>query len=658
MGNILDGLNPVNKIGTVPTNFNSTLNTISTQGFKLNTGNLLSNITNTKGFTPQAGSKFSSIIPNVETVSQAKEAPVRTLVEASGYEVTTLSGKTAWVPNGTPYNEVAKLVGAPTNNEAIGAIVDGVLNTLDFLVLKGTGKGLVMAGIVIATAGTGERATLLIRGQGSAFNYSYGQGYDLPSSLLMALGTQANFANFKLFKDAKFVKNSEILTIAANTSKDYYKFLHKSEFFGDKNPFAGGKFLRRANYFSGDNLLLKNAKGAKLEETAFKVGFLPFNPGLYILNKTWATPTAFFKGKVGITQNEYEVKYEEAKEQQEVILTALDELDSQTSSGPDTHGSVENYYEKSVLSNLGKIQNQQKAEDFGGASRRFSSTSNNIQKEGLTLLGNVAAYSRAVATFAYEQIDEFQTYKQQRNNYQKMLIGGASTLSDYTFALGEAQKTIKLNVGLSVANVALGATKLAINAAEVVSAIPVTIANWTFLQYQVQANNLKVGLEKLSNWWNDVPDKAETVTAPAGSTITTKKKSPPANVTNTMINMPAFIPPTKMTDNLRVAGPVSNNPVILDRYKTPEQIAIREASVFVKNVRADVSKKIEELTEKHESHWYSLSTPPWTEKEKKELQQLTQEYAQLSKILKGVADSVKKGRVKYNPVTKKITKVW
>jgi hypothetical protein len=235
-----------------------------------------------------------------------------------------------------------------------------------------------------------------------------------------------------------------------------------------------------------------------------------------------------------------------------------------------------------------------------------------------------------------------------------MLIGGASTLSDYTFALGEAQKTIKLNVGLSVANVALGATRLAINAAEVITAVPVTIANWGVVQAQVQLNNLKVGLEKLSNWWNDVPDKVETVTAPASSTITTKKKSPSANVTNTMINMPAFLPPTKMTDNLRVAGPVSNNPVILDRYKTPEQIAIREASVFVKNVRADVSKKIEELTEKHESHWYSFSTPPWTEKEKKELQQLTQEYVQLSNILKGVADSVKKGRVKYNPVTKKI----
>jgi hypothetical protein len=657
MGNILDGLNPVNKIGTLSTNFNSTLNTISTQGFKLNTGNLLSNITNTKGFTPQAGSKFSSIIPNVETVSQAKEAPVRTLVEASGYEVTTLGGKTAWVPNGTPYNEVAKLVGAPTNEEFAGAVVDGILNAFDFVVLKGAGK-LVVAGKVIATAGQVARAKLLIRGAGSAFNYSFGQGYDLPSSLLMALGTQANFANLKLFKDTKFVKNNAYLTVAANTSKDYYNFLHHSEFIKN-NPFSKGITLsKRADYFSGDNLLLKNARGAKLNETAFTVGFLPFNPGLYVINKTWATPTAFFKGKVGITQNEYEVKYEEAKEQQEVILTALDELDSQTSSGPDTHGSVENYYEKSVLDNLGKIQNQEKAEDFGGASRRFSSTSNNIQKEGLNFIGNVAAYSRAVATFAYEQIDELQTYKQQRNNYQKMLIGGASTLSDYTFALGEAQKTIKLNVGLSVANVALGATRLAINAAEVITAVPVTIANWGVVQAQVQLNNLKVGLEKLSNWWNDVPDKVETVTAPASSTITTKKKSPSANVTNTMINMPAFLPPTKMTDNLRVAGPVSNNPVILDRYKTPEQIAIREASVFVKNVRADVSKKIEELTEKHESHWYSFSTPPWTEKEKKELQQLTQEYVQLSNILKGVADSVKKGRVKYNPVTKKITKVW
>jgi hypothetical protein len=134
MGNILDGLNPVNKIGTLSTNFNSTLNTISTQGFKLNTGNLLSNITNTKEFTPPSGFKFSNIVPNVETVSQA--APARILVESSGYEVSSLGGKTAWVQNGTPYNEVAKLLGGPSNNEVVGAVVDGVLTTIDFIVLK------------------------------------------------------------------------------------------------------------------------------------------------------------------------------------------------------------------------------------------------------------------------------------------------------------------------------------------------------------------------------------------------------------------------------------------------------------------------------------------------------------------------------------------
>jgi hypothetical protein len=648
MGNILDGLNPVNKIGTLSTNFNSTLNTISTQGFKLNTGNLLSNITNTKEFTPPSGFKFSSIVPKVETVSQAKAAPVRTLAESSGYDISTLGGKTAWVPNGSSYNEIAELLGAPSNNEVIGAVVDGVFTTIDFIALRGAGKAITIAGKVVGTAAQIRTSALLLKTAGTAFNYSYGQGYDLPSSLLMALGTQANFANLKLFKDTKFVQNNQLLSVAANTSEKYYDILHHSELIPNignyKNKFAGTKFA-----LTGD--------------LAVKVGFLPFNPGGYILNKTWATPTAFFKGKVGNSQQEYESKYEAKHEQEEIILSGLQELESQTSTN-ETHGSVENLYETKFLKVLGKFQNQTKASDFGGAAKRLANNSDNIQKEGLNLLGDVAAYSRATATFAYEQIDEFQNYKAERNAYQKKLFDATT---DYygninypalVFAVGEGAKTAAINIGLSTANVALGATRLAINAAEVLTSVPVTIANWGFVQAQVQANNLKVGLEKLSNWWNDVPDKVETVTAPASSTKTTKKKSPSANVTNTMINMPAVLPPTKMTDNLRVAGPVSNNPVILDRYKTPEQIAIRESSKFVQNIRAEQQKKLNKLVEAHEVGFFTFSKPKWTPEELKEQQKLTLEIHQLSLLLKGVADAVKKGRLKYDPFTRKVSKLW
>ena len=646
MGNILDGLNPVNKIGTVPTNFNSTLNTVSTQGFRLNTGNLLSNITNTKGFTPQSGLKFSSIIPNVETVSQA--APARILVESSGYEVSSLGGKKAWVPNGTPYNEVAKLLGGPSNNEVVGAVVDGVFTTIDFIVLKGAGRAITIAGKVAVSPAAVRASTLLLKTAGTAFNYSFGQGYDLPSSLLAAFGTQANFANLQLFKGTKFVQNNQLLNIAAATSEKYYDFLHHTEFISKvgqyKNPAAGLKFALSDNY-------------------AVKLGFLPLNPGGYILNKTWATPTAFFKGKVGKSQQEYESKYEAKHEQEEIILTGLQELENQTST-KETHGSVENLYETKFLEVLGKFENQKKAEDFGGAAKRLANNSDNIQKEGLNLLGNTAAYSRAIATFAYEQIDEFQNYKAERNAYQKKLFDattrydGSTNYPALVFAVGESAKTAAINIGLSTANVALGATRFAINTAEVLTSIPVTLSNYGVIQAQVQLNNLKVALGKLSNWWNDTPDKVETVTSPASSTKTTKKKSPSANVTNTMINMPAFLPPTKMTDNLRVAGPVSNNPVILDRYKTPEQIAIRESSKFVQNVRAEQQKKLDKLVEAHEVGFFTFSKPKWTPEELKEQQKLTLEIHQLSLLLKGVADAVKKGRLKYDPFTRKVSKLW
>jgi|688.fasta_scaffold49174_2 hypothetical protein len=650
MGNILDGLNPVNKIGTVPINFNSTLNTLPTQGFRLNTGNLLSNITNTKGFTPPGGTKFASVVPNVETLSQAKAGPGpgKVLVESSGYDVTTLGGKTAWVPNGSSYNEVAELLGAPSNNEVIGAVVDGVFTTIDLIALRGAGRAISVAGKVIGTAGQVRTAAFLLKTAGTAFNYSYGQGYDLPSSLIAAFGTQANFANLKLFKDTKFVQNSPLLSVAANTSEKYYDLLHHSELIPSigkyKNKFAGVKFTLT------DNL-------------AVKFGFLPFNPGGYILNKTWATPTAFFKGKVGKSQQEYESKYEAKHEQEEIILTGLQELENQTST-KETHGSVENIYETKFLEVLGKFENQRKAADLGGASKRLANNSDNIQKEGLNILGNTAAYSRAIATFAYEQIDEFQSYKAERNAYQKKLMDATT---DYygninypalVFATAEGAKTAVINIGLSTANVALGATRLAINTAEVLTSIPVTISNYGVIQAQILANNLKIGLEKLSNWWNDVPDKVEMVTSPASSKITTKKKSPTANVTNTMINMPAFIPPTKMTDNLRVAGPVSNNPAILDRYKTPEQIAIRESSKFVQNVRAEQQKKLDKLVEAHEVGFFTFSKPKWTPEELKEQQKLTLEIHQLSLLLKGVADAVKKGRLKYDPFTRKVSKLW
>ena len=80
MGSILDGLNPVNKIGTAPTNANSTLNTISTQGFKLNSGNLLSNITNPKQWTPPEGFKFSNIVPKEENLTQANGCLMEVLI--------------------------------------------------------------------------------------------------------------------------------------------------------------------------------------------------------------------------------------------------------------------------------------------------------------------------------------------------------------------------------------------------------------------------------------------------------------------------------------------------------------------------------------------------------------------------------------------------
>jgi hypothetical protein len=591
MGNILDGLNPVNKIGTVPINFNSTLNTLPTQGFRLNTGNLLSNITNTKGFTPPGGTKFASVVPNVETLSQAKAGPGpgKVLVESSGYDVTTLGGKTAWVPNGSSYNEVAELLGAPSNNEVIGAVVDGVFTTIDLIALRGAGRAISVAGKVIGTAGQVRTAAFLLKTAGTAFNYSYGQGYDLPSSLIAAFGTQANFANLKLFKDTKFVQNSPLLSVAANTSEKYYDLLHHSELIPSigkyKNKFAGVKFTLT------DNL-------------AVKFGFLPFNPGGYILNKTWATPTAFFKGKVGKSQQEYESKYEAKHEQEEIILTGLQELENQTST-KETHGSVENIYETKFLEVLGKFENQRKAADLGGASKRLANNSDNIQKEGLNILGNTAAYSRAIATFAYEQIDEFQSYKAERNAYQKKLMDATT---DY----------------------------------------------YGNINYPA----LVFATAELSNWWNDVPDKVEMVTSPASSKITTKKKSPTANVTNTMINMPAFIPPTKMTDNLRVAGPVSNNPAILDRYKTPEQIAIRESSKFVQNVRAEQQKKLDKLVEAHEVGFFTFSKPKWTPEELKEQQKLTLEIHQLSLLLKGVADAVKKGRLKYDPFTRKVSKLW
>ena len=652
MGSILDGLNPVNKIGTAPTNANSTLNTISTQGFKLNSGNLLSNITNPKQWTPPEGFKFSNIVPKEENLTQANGAPVRTLAEASGYEVHTLEGKSAWVPNGSSYNDIAKLLGAPSNQEVLGAVVDGVLNTIDYVALRGAGK-FVVAGRVIATAGQAKRASLVIRGAGSAFNYHYGQGYDLPSSLLMALGTQANFANLKNFADLRVVKNSKLLSAAANTSKDYYKFLHHSEFFPDNFLGKQRTIFGGANPFSGDNLLKKNVKGANWNAYGIQAGFLPFNPGLYILNKTWFTPTAIAKGKVGVSQAEYESKKEAQHDQEEIILAGLEQLETQNSTAGN-FGSVENIYETKFLQVLAKAENQQKASDLGGASKRFSDKSADIQKEGLNLIGQNYAYQRAFATFAYEQIDEFQSYKAEQNDYQNTLF----KTGNYLLASKELPKTVAINLGLSTANVALGLGRFIVNANEVVSQVPRTLAQWGVIQAQVQLENLKEGLENLSNWWNNEPDKVERVTTPANSIKETKSKSPKASITNTMINMPTVLPPTKMVDNVRVAGPVSNNPAILDRYKTPEQIAIRESSIFIKNIKDEQQKKLDKIVEDHEIHWYTWSKPKWTPAELKEQQRLTVEIAKLSQLLKGVADAVKSGRLKYDPFTRKVSKLW
>ena len=654
MGSILDGLNPVNKIGTAPTNANSTLNTISTQGFKLNTGNLLSNITNPKkSILP--GGNFSSTVPNVEAQANERRLDV-ILGESSGYEIFSATGVSTWSKPGESYNSVATRLGVAKGNEIGGLLVEGAANAFDYVVLKGTGK-VALFGKRAISAGNMGRIALGIRAGGSAFNYSYGQGYDLPSSLLMALGTQFNFQNFHKFGDLGIVKNSKILSNAAHTSEVFYDWLHHKDFIPHKYSFLQGHINTDMKWFSGDFLTPaftgKIPLGARMSQGQFVFGNTNLRPGPYGLAKAWLTPTAFFKGKFGLSTNAYETKYDKQAELSELAMVGLEQANNQTSIGADTHGTTDNFYDKAFISTLTKFQTQQMTSDFGSATKRFSDQAARINQQGLNFIGRQIEYNRNLANFAYEQIDEFQTYKAQQNDYQSTLF----KTGNYYLASKELPKTVIINLGLSVANIGLGITRVAANAPEALFEAPAKLVNSAFVFVQMQAANIASDLEKLSNWWNGKPNNTEEVTAPANGIAKFGKNSKKSttSVTHTLIKFPpipkAVVQNKSLVDNVRLVA----TPALI---KTQEERIIEAGTAFFKNERQKVQKQLDELTEDHETHWYSLSTPKWSKDELKKFAQLKKDVDVYTVIEKGVAQAIKLGRVKYNETTKKFYKIW
>jgi hypothetical protein len=636
MENITKKLNPINKVGKIQGDFKQSLNTIQTQGFKLNTNNL-SNITedhNTNAHTSNEN-KPIPLDPSTPGFNQL------ILSDASGYEVSSLTGKRAWVPYGTSYDDVAVAVRAPTDLQAGAAAFEQILNTADVVTTGGTvSTSIRVAGKIAITAAQAKRLALAIRIGGSAVNYHVNYGYGWASSFANAAGSQINLSSLKYFGDLKVVQNSKMLSMASNTSAKFYNAIHNANIFGHASPTT---IAGQSAYTIGKDIVRYKAKGSKLTANAFKFQLTPqkfLNPGIYELNKAWSSPGALFNGKFGMTPEQYHNKY-----QLGIILGAAEEANHAEPAGAG-HNSSANLLEKKFIKVANNLQKEEEAAEWGGSWNSFLTRREEIFDEEPTVIGRTIESARNISDLAGNQIREFQAAKQRINYQQSNLL----KRGEYVEVAKQFVPQVATNVILSTSNVTLAAVQLAFNAAETLATPAANLFNYQYVRAQVMYNNLKVALNDITTWWNtpdpDIIGHGKIMHPPKKAKQISSERI--ANLSNTITKLP---PPyiVNQTDNTRI---VKIKP-ILDEKAALQKLATKQIS----DKRAETLDKLAKIEKEHAGGWFTAGKP-LTKQDISTIHMLEEQYGQLTQVLQDVGKAIDTGKLKYDYGKKSFYTIW
>jgi hypothetical protein len=633
MGNILDGLNPVNKIGTIQTDFKKSLNTIPTQGFKI-AANAKSNFNNQNN--------GSEPIPlGTGNTMFDKLADEIILQDKSGYEINSLFGESGWVPYGTSYNEAAASVGAVSNKKFLWAWGQTLVNTLDVVVTGGTGSTTIRMGKAVMTVNKAKSAVLGTRILFGAANYHYNYYLDWTDSFVKSAGSNINLAT--AYRVTSLLPKNKVTSYIANTSHDYLHYIEKKNIFGAKKDFTLANFGAYTLDGNITNFSGKIPKGSKWSKNAISITIQPdafYNRGLYELNKEIGpTPYNIFNHKVGISEKQY-------KANKEALDRAVESVPG--ANLPSSEDTYEKIYGKEFMDITNTFGQLAQASDANSASDIFWETAEKNKKSGLNVAGRfMKSMPNTINYFENQRLNN-QYSIIQINELQKTLSD-----ADWTLGLYQAPKTLGAITVLNAENAILKLGSYAVNGAQQIIEPIATIGNSLFVRSQQIVNNTANAVANLFGMGVSAKAKAAKEANPVK---TSKQES--AKVSHTLVIKPITYP-TPGSDMISLDKKYiqKNIPILSDK-----EWEIKQATEYLSNKKAQILKQLEEEKKNYTPSFLTGSTKKGTPK-KDDMQRiagLQQQYISITNYIDKVQQSIKTGVLKYDYKTNTFNnqKIW
>ena len=623
MGNIVTGQAALpNKIGTSQTNSKSTLNTISTQGFKLTT-NAKSNLLggeysqNTNGPVALGGkTTFDKIADEI------------ILEDKTGYEINSLFGESAWVPYGTSYNDAAAAVGAVSNKKFFWAVGQTLVNTLDVAVTGGSGGTAIRMGKAALTVNKAKAAALGVRIGFGAANYHYNYYLDWTDSFVTSAASNINLAT--AYRVTNLLPKNKVTSYIGHTSHEFLHAIENANLFGAKKNFNLKNFGAYTLDGSIVNFKGKIPKGSKFDKNAISLTVSPdafYNRGLYELNKEMGlTPYNAFNHKVGISEKQYKAN-----------KAALDEAVESVGGEalPNSDDTYKKVYGKEFMDITNFFGQLEQASDPNSAEDIFYATGKKNKKSGLNVAGRfLKSMPNTINYFENQRLNN-QYSIIEINELQKTLYD-----ADWTLGLYQAPKTLGAIAVLNTTNAVLKLGSYAVNGAQQILDPIATMGNSLFVRSQQITANITNSVKNLFGM--GVKPKA----ADTGIKVS---KAPVASVSHTLSKLPPLTTPkyTASSDMISLDKKyIQRNIPIFDDKK----YQIQQATAYLNSKKAEILKQLKQEEENFKPSFFTGSTKKGTPKEadKKRINSLQQQYISISNYINAVGTAINKGTLKYD----------
>ena len=640
MGSILDGLNPVNKIGSVQTDFKKSVNTFSTQGFKL-TNNAKSNILGGE-YTRQYSDEAVKLGGNTTFDKITDEI---LLQDKTGMLIEDGLGGSAWVPFGASANEAATALGALSNKKLLWKSAETVVNTLDLAVTGGTGSTVLRFGKGVSmTVNQAKAGVLGARIGFGVLNYRYNYGLDWGDAVITS--TTSNVNLFTAYRLTKLLPKNKVTSYIGNTSHDAYAFIKDMNLFGAKSSF---KFANFRAYVVDENIVNfrgKNPKGGRWDSKAFSLKVSPdafYNRGFYELNKEMGfTPYNIFNGKFGVSDKQYYANKQFAQNQS-VFDEAVASIDGSTP--PNSKDYYKKVYGQQFMDAVDFFGKMEQAADPNAALDIYYDEKEKAENEGLNFVGRFMKFMPNAANLLENQRLSNQYSIMEITNMQSTLIksGGINPVFNFestTKAFGAVILYNAANIGLKVGSIALNLST------QVVDPI-VSVGSGLLIRGQLIVGNT---INAVANMFGvGVKPKPK------------PKQKESAKVSHTLVttSIPYTYPkPGSDMISLDTKYIQRNIPII----KNDKQWEKREATIYLNNKRAEILKQLQKEKNDFSPSILGLNKKGRvpTQNDLKKIKSLEQQYIGISNYIDRVGTAIDKGIIKYDYKTNTFNnqKIW